>query len=347
MSSFYANRTVLVTGGTGSIGSSLVRQLLHDNANVRIVSRDEHKQYMLQMRLGNVPNIEYCLGDVRDEQRMKEVSVGIDTILHCAAYKHVHLCEHNVREAYKTNVDGTCNIIAAARHNDVESVLLISSDKAAEPNNAMGTSKLMAEHHIRNAAEECDTRLSAVRFGNVLGSRGSVIPTFLWQLQHQKPLTVTDPAMTRFFLPLPDATSQLLRIAEHMQSGALYVLKMPAASLGDLVDVCIEELAPLCGVDPATVEKRIIGKREGEKLHERLMTNEEASSAKEHENTYVLPPMSMRWNDNSIPVDRICSDTTTRMTKEELRPLVRGSAVEFLTHRDTVEYAPHSLSLHA
>lgn len=326
MNSPYSSRKVLITGGTGSIGSSLVRELAQQGADVHVVSRDEHKQYMLAMALGERVSVRYHLGDVRDEDRMNELATGMDTILHCAAYKHVHLCERNVREAHKTNVNGTANIIAAAKQNDVESVLLVSSDKAANPGNAMGTTKLMAEHSIRGACDSGDTRFAAVRFGNVLGSRGSVIPTLLWQMRHNRPVTVTNPAMTRFFLPLADATVKLLDIATQMQSGALYVLKMPAATTGDLVDVCTEELAPLCDINPSDVKVRTIGMREGEKMHEQLLTDEELTGVKECRDMFVLPHPSMRWNTAAVSPELVRSETTTRLTKEELRPLVREAA---------------------
>lgn len=327
------SRNVLITGGTGSIGSSLVRELIQQDADVHVVSRDEHKQYMHGLSLGNNASVTYHLGDVRDAERMNELAKGMDTILHCAAYKHVHICEHNVREAHKTNVGGTANIIAAAKRNDVGSVLLISSDKAANPSSAMGTTKLMAEHTIRSACDSGSTHFAAVRFGNVLGSRGSVIPTLLWQMRHGKPLTVTNPAMTRFFLPLPDATEKLLRIASSLEDGALYVLKMPAATLGDLVEVCIEELAPLCDANPKDIEVRLTGMREGEKLHEQLLTDEELTGAKEYEDMFLLPHPSTRWHATSIAPDLVHSHTTTQLTKEELRPLVREAATEFL-HED-------------
>jgi FlaA1/EpsC-like NDP-sugar epimerase len=248
MNNFFESKVILVTGGTGSIGSEIVHQLLKMSPRVvRIFSRDEYKQFCIQQELGNRSDVRYLLGDVREGSRLLRAAEGVDIIFHCAAYKHVPFCEYNPFEAVKTNVIGTQNVIEAALAQGVRKVLLISTDKAASPLNVMGATKLLAERLMSSTMHSIgshNTILASVRFGNVLGSRGSVIPLFRDQIAKGGPLTITHPEMTRFFMSIPQAVKLVFSAAELMKGGELFILKMPAARVGDIADVLIEVLAP-------------------------------------------------------------------------------------------------------
>ncbi|PIR53874.1 hypothetical protein COU75_03840 [Candidatus Peregrinibacteria bacterium CG10_big_fil_rev_8_21_14_0_10_42_8] len=286
MSSFFTGKKILVTGATGSIGSEIVRQVLLQNPSVvRLYSRDEHKQFMMEQELRGSEKVRYLIGDVRDLSRLSSAMEDIDYVFHTAAYKHVPLCEYNSFEAVKTNVIGTQNVIDAALQNNVERVVLISTDKAASPSNVMGATKLLAEKLMTSAMHSKGTRnilFSSVRFGNVVGSRGSVIPTFISQIENGEPVTITDPEMLRFFMSIPQAVQLTMDAMQQMMGGEVFILKMPIMKLGDLVDVLIEKY----GNDKT--EKKIIGLRAGEKMTEELMTEAESAYAEEKENMFIV-----------------------------------------------------------
>lgn len=344
MNSFFSDKTILVTGGTGSIGSEIVRQLLTMGPKtVRIFSRDEHKQYLLQQELGDrlANDLRYFLGDVRDERRLLRALEEVDYVFHCAAYKHVPFCEYNSFEAVKTNVIGTQNVIDAAIAQNVSRVLLVSTDKAASPSNVMGATKLLAEKMMTSAmhfAGGHSIRFASVRFGNVLASRGSVIPLFCKQIRDGGPLTITHPDMMRFFMSIPQAVHLTFDAMERMEGGELFILKMPVARLGDIVEVLIEELAPHFGRDPASLEYRVTGMRPGEKMHELLMTQEEAQYAIEEDRMFIvrspiLVPGGIETTRGNVPVPFLDSSRCTPLTKEQIRELL----IPIIS-----EYAPES-----
>lgn len=287
-------KKILVTGGTGSIGRELVRQLLqYDPETVRVLSRDDTKQFDMQQELGQHENLRLLIGDVRDPSRMFLATEAIDIIFHVAALKHVPACEYNAFEAVETNVRGTQNVINAALAREVDRVVVISSDKAAEPINVLGATKLLAERLVTSAnwyRGHHRTMFSCVRFGNVIGSRGSVVPLFRAQIARGGPLTLTDGEMTRFFMTISQAVSLVFRATADMRGGELFILKMPAMRLRDLADVMIKELAGQCGYNPKAVRVQIIGSRPGEKVDEILMTEDEARMAVELEEMYVVLP---------------------------------------------------------
>lgn len=294
MRQFIEGRTILVTGGTGSIGSEIVRQLLpHDPKMVRVLSRSEHMQYQLMQELGRLPNLVCFIGDVRDAERLNRAAVEADVIFHVAAMKHVPLCEFNAFEAIESNVIGAQNVVNAAIANKVKQVVAISTDKAVNPMNVMGATKLLAEKLLTSAhhyAGVSGTKFACVRFGNVLGSRGSVIPAWVDQLGKGRPVTLTDPDMTRFFLSIPQAVSLVFKAMNRMVGGEIFILKMPVLRMGDLADAVIQRFAPDYGLDPAAVERKVVGIRPGEKTYELLMTEDEASIALEVGDMFIIPP---------------------------------------------------------
>jgi FlaA1/EpsC-like NDP-sugar epimerase len=288
----FEKKTILVTGGTGSIGSEIVRQLLLQNPkSIRIFSRDESKQFLLQQELYEYENIRYLIGDVRDKQRLLYATEGVDYIFHAAALKHVPACEYNPFEAVKTNVIGVQNVIEAALANEVKKVISISTDKVVNPMNTMGATKLLSEKLI-SAADYYKgahkTVFSCVRFGNVMGSRGSVIPLFKEQIRSGKPITLTDRRMTRFMMSIPQAANLVLKAAEYARGGELFILKMPSLNILDLAEVLIEDYEKTYGVK---FEQGIreIGIRPGEKLYEELMTLDESARALCNDEMFLIP----------------------------------------------------------
>ncbi|MCX6709501.1 MAG: polysaccharide biosynthesis protein [Candidatus Woesearchaeota archaeon] len=293
MSSFFSGKVVLVTGGCGSIGSELVRQLISLNVlKVRVFDHDENALFNMQRHLEQFKNVRFLLGDIRDKERIKLAMEGVDIVFHAAALKHVPSCEYNPFEAIKTNVLGTQNMIESALESRVGRVITISTDKAINPANVMGATKLLAERLTSSTffyKGQKKTIFSSVRFGNVMNSRGSVIPVFREQIKG-KEITVTEPDMTRFVMSIGQAVSLVLKASEIMQGGETFILKMPVLRLGDLADAMIEEIAPSYHINPSEVKVRIIGARAGEKMHECLMTEEEAKNALETDDMLILIP---------------------------------------------------------
>lgn len=285
-------KTVIVTGGTGTIGSEIVRQLLKSKARqIRIFSRDEHKQHELKIELPKDKRLRYLIGDIRDKERLDFAFQGADICLHAAALKHVPICEYNPFEAVKTNVVGTQNIIDVALQNDLEKVLAISTDKAADPASVLGASKLMMERLITAAnatAGTRRTRFASVRFGNVLDSRGSVASIWKRQIAEGGPVTVTDERATRFFMEIPEAVALVFSALEHMQGGEVFVLKMKnVRRIVEFAKDLIKRYA-----EGKRIKIRLIGLRPGERLHETLLTADEASHAIDLKNMYVILPVT-------------------------------------------------------
>jgi UDP-N-acetylglucosamine 4,6-dehydratase/5-epimerase len=294
MKELIEGKTVLVTGGTGSIGSEIVRQLLDWNPKVvRVLSRTEHMQYSLMQELGQRPNLVCFIGDVRNAERLNRATVAADLIFHVAAMKHVPICEFNPFEAIETNVIGAQNVVNAAISNRVKHVVAISTDKAVSPMNVMGGTKLLAEklftsaHHYSGVS---GTKFSCVRFGNVLGSRGSVLPAWINQIAQGQPVTLTDPEMTRFFLSIPQAVNLVFKAMRRMQGGEIFILKMPVLRMGDLADEVIKRFASAYGRTPESIEQKVIGVRPGEKMYELLMSEDEAAISLEVDDMFIIPP---------------------------------------------------------
>jgi len=288
------NKNVLVTGGCGSIGSRLVKKILdHDPAVIRVLDNNEEALFGLENELGEEAPVRYLLGNVRDQSRLELAMENIDVVFHAAALKHVTLNEYNPFETVRTNVGGTQNLIQAALEEEVESFVGISTDKASNPTSVMGATKLLSERLIIAANTykgRRETRFGCVRFGNVLGSSGSVVPIFLEQIRSGGPVTVTDPEMTRFIMPIGEAAELVLEANETMTSGEIFVLKMPAFRVGTLAEAMIEKYGPRFGYKPHNIEREIVGARPGERVHEKLISSDECSLARELENMYVILP---------------------------------------------------------
>lgn len=298
--SFFYGKTVLITGATGTMGQALAKRIVgYEPRAIRLFSRDEHKQYLMRRGMGHIPQFRFLIGDVRDLERVKRSVEGVDIVLHTAALKHVPICEYNPFEAVKTNVIGTQNVITASRQAGVKHMLLTSSDKAIEPPNTLGATKLLAERLIiaaDYAKGASETKFCAVRFGNVLGSRGSAIHQFIEEIRRQEPVKVTDMKMTRFVMSIDEAVSLVLKALLLSQGGDVFILKMPAVNLGDLIRVLIEEFGEIPGnTTKPLIEIQTIGLRPGEKMYEELLSEEESKIALEREDMFILPPW---WRTN-------------------------------------------------
>jgi len=293
MHNLFKNKKILVIGGAGSIGSELVRQLAkYKTKVVRVLDNNETGLYDLQNEL-NDKTLRFLVGDIRDIDRLKVAMDDIDYVFHAAAFKHVHYSEYNPFESVKTNIIGTQNVINAALVKGVKKVISISTDKAVNPSSTMGTTKLLTEKLITAANYYKGTKktvFSSVRFGNVLGSRGSVVPLFLKQISQGGPVTVTSENMTRFMMSIEQAVELVLKAAKYAKGGEIFVLKMASLRIKDLAEVLIETCAPKFLIDPEKIKIEIVGKRPGEKDYEELMTSEEVSTVLELEDMYVLLP---------------------------------------------------------
>ncbi|CAM4275011.1 UDP-N-acetylglucosamine 4,6-dehydratase family protein [Paenibacillus tarimensis] len=292
MNGFFTDKRVLIIGGTGTIGKSLLTTILQDSPKVvRIFSRDEYKQFEMQQSFRGYNNIRYLIGDVRDFERVKRAMQDIDYVFHCAAMKHVPSCEYNPFEAVQTNILGTQNVIQASIDCGVEKTVFTSTDKAIAPTNTYGASKLMAERLISAAqyyGSAGKTVFSSVRFGNVMGSRGSVIPLFQQQIAERSSITVTCKDMSRFMMTKKEATELTIKAMMLSQGGEVFVLKMPIIRLQDLAECVIEETAKRLCIHPTSVKIEEIGLRPGEKMYEELMTEEEAVHAIELQEMFVI-----------------------------------------------------------
>jgi UDP-glucose 4-epimerase len=277
--------SLLITGGTGSFGNAVLRRFLDsDLREIRIFSRDEKKQDDMRKKY-NSPKLKFYIGDVRDPQSVMNAVRGVDHIYHAAALKQVPSCEFHPLEAVKTNVLGTENVLEAAIQCGVKRVVVLSTDKAVYPINAMGISKAMMEKvAVAKSRSSTQTVINVTRYGNVMASRGSVIPLFIEQIRAGKPITITDPCMTRFMMTLDDAVDLVLYAFEHGQPGEIFVQKAPAAT----IEVLAKALTTLVGKPEHLL--RVIGTRHGEKLYEALLSREEMVAAEDLGGYYRVPP---------------------------------------------------------
>jgi UDP-N-acetylglucosamine 4,6-dehydratase len=284
----FKDKTILITGGTGSFGTQFIERMLrdHEPRAIRVFSRDELKQWDLQRRFADDDRLRYLIGDVRDRERLERATRGVDVIVHAAALKQVPVCEYNPFEAIQTNVHGAENVVAAAIANDVPLTVNLSTDKAVNPVNLYGASKLAAEKIVNQGnayAADSPSRFASVRYGNVVGSRGSVVPLFKRQADTGV-ITITDERMTRFWITLDEAVTFVVDAASRMGGGETFIPRIPSMRVTDMA----EALAP-------HAEIKIIGIRPGEKLHELLVTEDESRHAYAVDNGFVIMPEYPSW----------------------------------------------------
>ena len=332
MNTMFKNKTLLITGGTGSFGNAVLHRFLDSNfAEIRIFSRDEKKQEDMRIAL-NSNKVKFYIGDVRDYDSVHDALRGVDYVFHAAALKQVPSCEFYPMEAVRTNVLGAENVMRAAIANEVSRCVVLSTDKAVYPINAMGISKAMMEKVMVAKSRLCDpgkTVLSATRYGNVMASRGSVIPLFLQQLKQGKQLTVTDPSMTRFLMSLEESVDLVLYAFEHAQPGDIFVQKAPASTVGDLAQAMVEMLGSANGI-------KVIGTRHGEKLYESLVSREEMARADDLTGYYRIPADSRDLNYDKYfvegeteisSIDDYTSHNTRRLNVEQVKEVLIKLAI--------------------
>lgn len=323
----FDDSVVMITGGTGSFGNAVLRRHLATGVReVRVFSRDEKKQEDMRIALAN-DRVKFYIGDVRNPASLVEAMRGVDYVFHAAALKQVPSCEFYPMEAVRTNVLGTENVLVAAIQCGVKRVVALSTDKAVYPVNAMGVSKAMAEKLVvakSRTLPEGGPVLCATRYGNVMGSRGSVIPLFVRQLARGEPLTITDPNMTRFLMSLEDSVDLVLHAFEHGRQGDIFIQKSPASTVGDLAQAVMELKGHVGAV-------RVIGTRHGEKLHETLLSREERARSEDRDRYFRVSADDRDLNYRKYFVegeqriselDDYTSENTTRLSIEEIKALL-------------------------
>ncbi len=324
---------ILLTGGAGSVGKTLVPRFLEQDPNVlRILDNDESGLAQLRSEI-NDDRCRYLSGDIREKDRLERATEDIDIVVHTAAMKHVDVCEYNPFEAVKTNALGLQNMVDTAIDANVDRVIFTSSDKAVNPANTMGTTKLLGEKLItagNNHRGDRDIRFASVRFGNIINSSQSVIPIFTDQIRGGGPVTLTDLRMTRFFLTYDDVFDLVSQAISNTQGGEVFVYKMPAIKIEDLANAMIKTLAPQFGYDPSDIDIELIGRRPGETFHEEIMTQREARRAGENETIYAIPPdMSEFQTENNASKFEPASDIVlsskhaSKLSKDEIVDLLQ------------------------
>ena len=330
MKNMLAGKAVLVTGGTGSIGSEIAKQALEQKVSkVVVFSRDEIKHFLMKKRISD-DRLQTIVGDVKNARSVEQIfsKFNIDIIYHAAAMKHVVMCEDFPLEAVETNIAGTQNVVDLAIRCGVSKMITISTDKAAYPVNVMGATKFIAERITLNANKISNNNpaFSCVRFGNVASSRGSVIPVYIDDLLNQRPLQVTDPEVTRFVMEIPDAARLIIRATEHAQGGEIFILKMKAFRLGDLVDVILNGIAPRLNIVKENVKVNVTGLVPGEKLHEDLINDAESSRIYELDDMYVVLPDNEAYARypamKKVSLPRYVSSDVELISREEIEAMV-------------------------
>ena len=332
----FSNKTILVTGACGTVGSQLIRSLLtsDDYSPDQVVGIDhnESELFFLDQAYIKEPRVSFFLADIRDRDVLVKSMQGVDIVFHSAALKHVILCERSPYESVQTNIMGVQNIICAAESNGVEKVIFTSSDKAVNPTNVMGTSKLMGERLMtaaNSSARKFDTIFASTRFGNVLGSNGSVIPIFRQQIKSGGPVTLTDQAMTRFVMTIEESVRLVIDSALQAEGGEVFITKMPVIKIADLAEVMIDLLAPEFGYSPDEIQIEVIGSKPGEKMYEELMSQEETRRAVELPNYFAVLPAfrgiyrHTEYNYENLVTDQVTdpyvSEEAECLTKDQLR----------------------------
>lgn len=344
MNSFFKNKRVLVTGACGTVGRELVRQLLENYEVTELIALDNNESeiFFLEQRFSKYPTASFFLADVRDGEKLSRKMKHINVVFHTAAFKHVILCERSPFEAVQTNILGVQNIINAALENKVERILFTSSDKAVNPTSVMGTSKLMGERLMTAANSNCQRdgiSFASTRFGNVLGSRGSVIPIFREQIRIGGPVTLTDSNMTRFIMSIKEAVRLVIESAFIFIGGEVFITKMPVIRIQDLAEVMIQELAPLYEHSPENIQIKIIGTKPGEKMYEELMNQEETRRALELKRYFVVQPaFNYRYREINYKYADIENKVVTNpYNSNNEKPLSKNQLAKFLKENDLLK----------
>jgi FlaA1/EpsC-like NDP-sugar epimerase len=334
-SNFYQDKIILVTGGSGSIGREIVRNMIPLRPKaIRVFDNNETGLFDLEQEL-DCASLRSFIGDVRDKERLARAMENVDIVFHGAALKHVPLCEFNPFDAIKTNVIGTQNVLDVSLDEEVEKCIFISTDKAVNPTNVMGTTKLLGERLTISANSYKGSRKSAfscVRFGNVLGSRGSVVPLFIKQIHQGRSLTITNPDMTRFIMSIPRAVELILKAGALAQGGEIFILKMPVIKIGDLAEVVIDKYAQKLGINSEDIKIQIIGNRSGEKVFEELMCDYESENAFENDSMFIIKPptleigprttISLPEDFKKVHINEYTSKNQKFLTKDEIRAII-------------------------
>jgi FlaA1/EpsC-like NDP-sugar epimerase len=331
MKSILTNKRILITGGTGSIGESLVKRAIADKAKfIKIFSNDENGLYDLESILGKQKNLDFIIGDIRDENTVKTITKNTDIIFHAAALKHVDRCELNPIEAFSVNVLGTKNIVKCAIDQGVKRVISISTDKAVNPIGVMGATKLLGEKLLSAEAfhKNSSTIFASVRFGNVFHTRGSILPKIESQIKQGGPITLTDKKMKRFFMTKNDAVNLILKATELAIGGETFVLKMPLLRLDDLFESMKILLAPKYGYSPSKIKTKITGIRPGEKFTEYLLSSFEMENVIETQNFYIIPSMFKAISPSKYPKAKKSINLQNHF--ENLKPLTRNQILQIL-----------------
>jgi len=322
------NKKILITGGAGSIGTALIKEFLKYNVDtIRVLDISENEIHKLRNNFIGETRMRYLIGDVRDLNRLKLAMEDIDIVVHLAAMKHVHVCEYNPFEAVKTNVDGLQNVINCSKNENVEKVIFTSTDKAAHPLSVMGMTKLMGEKLISSAdfyKGSKKTLFASVRFGNVIGSNGSVMPLFKRQILNGEPIKINDKEMTRFVITMDEAVKLICKAVELVRGGETFVWKMKTLKITDLADSMMSKYA-----NGKEIKVNVAEKEEGEKIHEEIMSDEELSRAVELDNLYIIFPMvdqksvrSKYQEAKPIADPVIASNMGVHLSKEEISKLL-------------------------
>jgi len=317
MSELFRGKKILVTGGTGSIGSCIVKELLKFDVNeVCIFSRDEIKQFMMKKTISD-KRLNFIVGDVREYKSLERVFErnNFDIVYHAAAMKHVIICEENPIEAVKTNIFGTQNVVDLARKYGVPKLISISTDKAVSPYNVMGATKFIGERIVFNA------NYTSVRFGNVAGSRGSVIPVLIEEMIRKRQVSITNPNVTRFIMKISDAVKLVLNATQYAKGGEIFVLKMKAFKLSDLVDVLVNYVAPKVGIRSEEIKVNVIGLLPGEKQHESIVDELEVPYLHDLGDFYVIKPKTPATNVQREHL-ALSSNVAEFVSKDELAEIV-------------------------
>lgn len=329
----FNGKKILITGGTGSIGIGLIKQLIkYEPKSIRILTNDENSIFEVKRAIGNNPAFTFIVGDVRDRERLNLAIRNIDTVFHAAAMKHVDICEQNPFDAVKTNVIGTSNILEASLIENVSKFVLISTDKATNPTSTLGASKLLAERLTLNASVyrgTGNTKFAIVRFGNVIGSRGSVFQIFLHQIRNRLPLTVTDARMTRYIMSISEAAFMILKVTHIANDGEIYILKMPSVRIEDLakgmIDIFHSRFPDSKNIPPIKISKT----REGERFEEFLITQDELPYCHDNGDMYKI---SREMNKNTMSFTQFNSRTAEPISQKKLHKVINELLDEYMQY---------------